>query len=212
MVEDEVRPVVVPQGRTTAARRLRLEQPPLPDLMAIFEHRWYLVQVPSGRETMVAELMRNHGHQAIVPVVRCWRLANRYARRKSEREFALMSRYIILGFGHDDPMGFDDLRRFSFVHSVASDGGGYEQMSRFDLIQFVKFLGTSTWTVDNAQRFMRTGREFKAGDRVEVLSGSLMGWAVTVKRIDGDVAEFEAPMLGRLMTVRLPIAILGKAA
>jgi len=219
MVKEEARPATaeneieqVPIGKRSTVHRRRFEQPELPDLMAIFEHRWYLIQVASGRETLVAELMRHRGHQAIVPVVRCWRLANRYARRKSEREFALMARYLILGFRHDDVFGFDDLRRIVFTPQVVSDSEGYEQVSRAELLDFVKFLGTSVWTVDDAQQFMRTGREFSVGDMAEVLSGSLAGWTVRVKRIDGDLAAFDVAMMGRWMEWRLPLAMLGKSA
>jgi transcription antitermination factor NusG len=216
MVKEEVRPVlpvVVPAGRSSGkVQRRRFEQPELPDLRVIIERTWYLVQVPSGRETLVADLMRSRHHEAIVPVVRCWRRPNRHTHTKREREFTLMARYVILGFDPLGMSGFDDLRRYSFVHTVVSDANGYETIARAQLIEFVKLLGTSTWTVDQAQRFMRTGREFAVGDRVEVLDGSLAGWIVTVKAIEGGTAYFDVPLFNRLTTFRMPLEVLGKAA
>ena len=216
MVEEEVKPafapVVVPQGRVGTVIRRRFEQPDLPMLQDILERHWYLVQVPSGRETMVAELMRLRSHQAIVPVVRCWRRANKHTHQKREREFALMARYVILGFAENALSAFDDLRRYSFVQTVVYDANGYAQVAKAQLIAFVKLLGSATWTVDQAQRFMRTGREFNVGDEVDVLDGSLAGWRVTVKAIEGGTAYFDVMLFDRLTTFHMPIAVLGKAA
>lgn len=213
MVEEEVRPVapvVVPIGRHGDIVMVRREAPELPTLAAILTHTWFLVQVPSGRELLVADLMRSRGHEAIVPMVRCYRRANGRAKRKAMRSFPLMARYLILGLDPDGLAGFDDLRRFSFIHDVVCDARGYKPIVKTQLIKFVKLLGSATWTVDAAQRFMRTGREFGVGDQVEVLEGSLAGWTVTVKAIDRDTAYFDCVLFNRLTTFHLPLEVLGK--
>lgn len=216
MVEEEVRPegrsaVGATERRSVVLRRRRLEQPPLPHLGAIMERTWYLAQVPSGRETLVAELMRGHGHQAIVPVVRCWRKRSRYSARKVERDFALLARYLILGFAPSALSAFDDLRRFSFVQSIVCDGRGYAPIMRVQLIEFVKLLGSATWTVDAAQRFMVSGKEFQLNDEVEVLSGPFIGWRGIVKAFEGKRAVVEVELFDRLTTFRMPLESLAKA-
>lgn len=210
MTEEE-RVQHIPAGRRAGAARRTIEQPALPDLQSIFWRTWYLVQVAAGRETLVADLMRNRGHDAIVPVVRCWRRPNRHARGKRQREFALLARYVIVGFAPDAIGPFDDLRRFDFVQSVVSDANGYAPIMRRQLIAFVRQLGGPVWTVDGAQRFMRTHHEFAVGDTVEVVEGSLAGWRARVSAIDGASALLEVMLFNRLTTLHLPLEILSKA-
>lgn len=186
-------------------------EPPLPDWPEIVRRRWYVAQVVSGREQVVAELLRGRGHTAIVPVVERYRARNRYAKSKVKVTYALMPRYLIVGFEPDAMQPWRDLFGNSWVQGVVMDEAGPMPVYRKQLARFLGELGGPTWAAPDWERYMRSRHEFKPGDYVDVAEGSLAGWRVQVDAIVGEAAKIIVNLLGRDTVMSLPLAHLQKA-
>jgi transcription antitermination factor NusG len=62
---------------------------------------------------------------------------------------------------------------------------------------FVKAHSHQKAPDEYANMGMRAGREFKAGDMVQVMEGSLAGLTVKVSSIEGKAAKVLLPLFGR---------------
>lgn len=212
MVEEEVRPAVEPAQRHRAVL-LKLEEPPLPGPAEVFERSWYVAQVASGREQLVGRLLRERDHAAVIPVVERFRLANRYSKRKEKVRFALMPRYLIVGFEKAAMQPWRDLLGLTFVQAVIRGHDGYPMpVVRPQLAKFIELLGGPTMSAPDWERHMITGQEFRPGDYVDVVQGAWRGHQVRVEDIEGEAAHIIMMLFNRELPVQLPLAALRKSA
>lgn len=187
------------------------EEPPLPDLADIFGRTWYVAQVASGRERVVAQYMRDHGHGAIVPTVQRFRFVNRYSKRKDPVYYPIMPRYVIIGFAPDAPRPWRDLYDLSFVHAVVEDARGPARVVRTQLVKFIKDLDGATWSAEEWERYMRSGHEFRPGDEVDVIDGVFREHRLRVEDIEGDMAKVLVKLFEIERPYMVPLAFLQKA-
>ena len=176
---------------------------------------WYAVMARAGTEFAVEAILERRGFVAVVPMHTEWRRANRYARRKHEVSYPVAPRYVLVGFTEAQLRG---------VHGVTMRDGTvrivgtppWEQVFSITMVQSVVGLGETPWRMkgvetadfvkahshqrapeDYQHMGMRAGREFKAGDMVQVVEGSLAGLTVKVASIDGKAARVLLPLFGK---------------
>lgn len=181
---------------------------------------WYAVLCRAGTEFAVEAILEATGFVAIVPMHTEYRRVNRYVKRKHGVSYPVAPRYVLVGFneaqlrgGVRDKKGrlrggippWHMLFRISMVHSVVGVDGAPMEMLSDQTARFIRAHGHREAPAE--QRHMRTGREFKAGDMVEVVEGSLAGMTIRVHAIEGDKAKVLLPLFGKAeQEFKLPLA------
>lgn len=160
---------------------------------------WYAVLARPGTEFAVEALLERRGFVAIVPLHTEYRHVNRYVRRKVKRTYVLAPRYVLVGFGaHQLRNGippWNEVFSITMVHAVVGLDGEPWRMRGKAVAAFIRAHGL--YEAPEEQQHMRTHREFKVGDTVEVVEGSLAGMRVQVHAIDGAAARVLLPLFGK---------------
>lgn len=178
------------------------------------ELHWYAVMARAGTEFAVEALLERRGFVAVVPMHTEWRRANRYAQRKHEVSYPVAPRYVLVGF---TVAQLRDVREVEVGGKVRVVGTPpWHQVFSITMVQSVVGLGEVPWRMKGVETAdfvkahshqkapdayqhmgMRAGREFKAGDMVQVMEGSLAGLTVKVASIDGAAAKVLLPLFGK---------------
>lgn len=183
---------------------------------------WYALIVPPGKEYVAALLLeRRWGCRTYVPTETRWRRRNRYCKSKEEFAFAVAPRYVLAGFS-GLPRWFDVLtspaitdvirlndnpKRLDRTTAIFDRAGNCRRLTDEFLARYM--AGTSNGRLDvaegrvvtdaraaQAERWMRTHKEFKAGDEVEIVSGPFRDRRVTVLEINGHMARLDLELFG----------------
>lgn len=174
---------------------------------------WYALRVRARGEFAVAGAIVERGHAALVPTLTVFRHPNRYVHRKREVALPLLVRYVLAGFAGELPWHeLAGLRERGLVEGVLMTGP--ERPARLDGRQVARFLaehGDGNLSVPEAQRWMRTHREFAAGDAVEVMDGAFKGRSGRVDGLVGPIAKVLMAFFGAEIAVTIPLALLEKA-
>lgn len=177
---------------------------------------WYGITTRSGAEFVVEAMLERSGLVAIVPAQRVFRRVNRYVRRKHEVIYPLLPRYVLIGF---DAKGSPDYappwRQKVYdlpipVLPVGIEPGVPWRMDGLKVAAFLKLNGQIK--AADAERYMRTHKEFAEGDLVNIVEGGFAGHSGRVHVISGAVAKVLLPLFGSAgQDVPIPLANLERA-
>lgn len=181
---------------------------------------WYAIEVRAGTEFAVEAILERRGFVAIVPMHTEYRRANRFVKRKTKRSYVIAPRYVLIGFSEAQLRGgervtVDRAGRNSSERLVGAVAP-WEQVFAITMVVSIVGLGERPWRMDGEKTAefikvngsieapaefehmgMKAGREFKVGDLVEVVEGSLAGLQARVSEIDGTAARVLLPLFGK---------------
>ena len=183
---------------------------------------WYALIARPGREYVAALIMERHwGCKTYVPTETRWRRRNRYCKAKEQFAFAVAPRYVLAGFSGaphwlfvlDEPAISDVIRldgqpkRLDRSTAIFDRAGNCRRltdefldryMARTPNGRFEPGLGKvlTEAMAPTEEQWMKTHKEFKAGDEVEVVSGPFRDRRVTVLEINGHMARLDLELFG----------------
>ena len=168
-------------------------------------YSWYAVCVPPQKEFVFQRLLDRDGFATFVPTRKEWRFANRIARvkkRKSEKVYPVMPRYVFVGMNTGTP-GWDAVFRFNIIHPtvIGFDGEPY-QIPNDPLYRLMREHNRGRFNAPDSHRYMQTHREFKAGDMVLTDDGLFEG---RVQELQGNMARVFIEMFGSSREVMVDI-------
>lgn len=185
------------------------------DLDALGRLDWFLVRVPSTKEFAAERILADHGLTVFVPIETRFRRKNGVVKAKEERKFPLVPGYLLVGFvpaAALDLYPWHELFRFKLVTHVIGHEGRPMVVPFAQVRRLVLAHSAGDFVAPNEQRFMQTGREFRAGDRVEILEGVYEGHVSEVTEIKGQTACMVLPLFGAEREVEVPLGKLGRVA
>ncbi len=167
---------------------------------------WHVLTTEHSREFRAAAYLTEQGFKVFVPIDRLYRRVNRYAKRKILRDYPLIPGYVFL-MASEAPVRWLQVLSSNFVRRVIvvdREPLEVDSSQMTDLLD--RWLG-GEFVAWSAERHMRSGREFKIGDGVEIVIGLLTGHQAEVVGIDDEEARAQilVEMLGsnRVVDVRL---------
>lgn len=182
---------------------------------------WYALTVTPRREFEAADrLTRCKVGEVYVPMRKVYRRANRYVKAKRLRNFAILPGYVFIG-ADAGPVDWYRALSTRWVRGVVGvDGQPLEVPlteragDRSGIGQLKEREQRGEFTAWGPERHMRSNREFKVGDTVEVITGPLAAGShpyVKVLTITDEEAEVLATFLGGERVVRLRLETLEAA-
>lgn len=167
---------------------------------------WYALTVPPQKEFAAQEIMKRRGFTTFCPFESLWRRKSKYTSEKELRHFPLMPRYLFVGF--DDQPSWFEVFRIPLIVSVVGLEGEPAQIG--NMPRFVSNFRNGLRRPD-AERHMKTHREYKIGDTVLVVEGPLADRLVKVEDIANGHAFFKMEMFGTEYRLSLPVGKLEAA-
>ncbi|MBL0374020.1 hypothetical protein JJB09_18525 [Rhizobium sp. KVB221] len=152
---------------------------------------WYALVVPPQKEFAAQEILKRRGVVTFCPFESLWRKKSRYTKEKVLRHFPVMPRYVFAGFA-GDPSWFHVFQTPLILSVVGVQGepAPIEGMGRL-----VSLFRNGLRRPD-AERHMRTHREYGVGDAAVVVDGPLADRIVRVEEISGGHAFFRMELFG----------------
>lgn len=178
------------------------------------ELTWYALIVPPQREFDVQRILDRKGLSAFVPVEWRWRKKSRYVKHKEKIPFPAFPRLVFIGAPAGTQPNWSWLVGIHLVNGWFAAPGAHVPL-RFrtdDVIQVMRASKTPLFSAPDHHAYMQTGCEFAAGDEARILAGSLEGWKIKVKRIEGQEAVFDMEAFGKVQEQRAALGNLEKAA
>lgn len=170
---------------------------------------WFAVCTPAQKEFAAWLILNQRGYNVYLPTLRKFRRVNRYTKEKRKISYPVVPRYLYLGFDTPTPDWFA-LYRFVLVQSIVGINGVPAQIDPRWIVENMRTY--HDYQPDGSERYMRTGREFKVGDKVEVLDGPFDGHKIVVEEISGKLAKSRIKFLNTDIDVEFPIENLAKIA
>lgn len=167
---------------------------------------WYALCVPPQKEFAAQEILTRRGIASFCPFESVWRQKSRYTKEKILRHYPVMPRYVFAGFDAE-PSWF---HIFSIPLITAVVGFNNQPAKIHDMPRFVSHFRNGLKRSD-AEKFMRTHREYGVGDVATVMQGALTGRSVVVESIASGHAFFRMEMFGGERMLNLPIGNLEAA-
>lgn len=167
---------------------------------------WYALTVPPQKEFAAQEIMKRRGFTTFCPFESLWRRKSKYTNEKELRHFPLMPRYLFVGF--DDHPSWFDVFQIPLIVSVVGLEGVPAKLGNMQ--RFVSNFRNGLRRPD-AERHMKTHREYKVGDTVLVVEGPLADRLVKVEDISHGHAFFKMEMFGTEYRLSLPVGKLEAA-
>lgn len=164
---------------------------------------WYALVVPPQREVLTQEILDRLGFATFVPVERRWRRRNKFAKAKELIAYALAPRYVFLGLEPGDTPWWD-LGQVHLVTGVVGHEGVPAEIPKQPMLDVIRSYANGL-NAPTAERWMRTRREFRVGDQVEVVGGPLAGLRVEVVEISGSKAKVLLQLFGSVQNVWSPL-------
>lgn len=167
---------------------------------------WYALTVPPQKEFAAQEIMRRRGFTTFCPFESLWRKKSRYTREKELRHFPIMPRYLFAGFDRH-PSWFEvfQIPLISGVIGLEGEPAKIGNMGRF-ISNFRNGLRRP-----DAERHMKTHREYAVGDTAIIVEGALADRLVKVEDISKGHAFFKLEMFGSECRLSLPVGKLEAA-
>ena len=183
---------------------------------------WYALIARPGREYVASLILERHwGCKTYVPTETRWRRRNRYCKAKEQFAFAVAPRYVLAGFSGaphwlfvlDEPSISDVIRldgqpkRLDRSTAIFDRAGNCRRLTDEFLDRYMARtpngrldLGAGKVLTEamapTEEQWMKTHKEFKAGDEVEVVSGPFRDRRVTVLEINGHMARLDLELFG----------------
>lgn len=156
---------------------------------------WYALRVAPGAEFLAADRLSSMGVPTACPLRVEYRRRSRHARTREPMTFPLLAGYLFAAVGERDWRPVMSQRH---VYGVVGADGRPSVVATAELVSLCRRSAAGAFSAAEYQRNMRTGREFKVGDRVEVFGAGLAldGWVFEVSALHGDTARVVMQMLG----------------
>jgi transcription antitermination factor NusG len=167
---------------------------------------WYALLVPPQKEFIAQRILHAKGLPTFVPVERKWRRKNKFTKTKELKTYALAPRYVFIGFRLGERLWFD-LFNMHVISGVVGLHGVPKEIPNEAMVSLISRYANGLVAPD-VQRFMRTRREFKAGDKVEIVEGPFAGHKVNVQEIVGSKATIVLELFGTEKNVSVGLDIL----
>lgn len=167
---------------------------------------WYIARVEPGREQVAEMLLNRRGIQTYLPLKTVYRKRNRYDRpgEKRERLIALMTGYCFVSVPED--IDWFLVNTTERVEGILGNERGYYRLKDWVVPDLKARFGHVVPGI-KAERWMRSYKEFKAGDLVTVVVGPFRNPLVPVRveSISGSAATILMHLFGALTRVRVPL-------
>lgn len=156
--------------------------------------QWFALIVPPQKEFVAQKILRRYGLRTFVPVRREWRRRNKFSKEKELRKFPLTPRYLFAGFDQGVPLWFN-LFNLPVISGVVGIADEPMPIPVAAMCEFITKTGGGM-NAPEVQKFMRTHREFKVGDLVEIVDSPFDGLKVPVHSIEGNRAKVVLELFG----------------
>ena len=169
---------------------------------------WFVFRTSPQKEFVAHEILKRAGFLSYTPRRQEYRFANRFARarrKKTLKTFPLMVGYIFVALPYEDLGWFCYYHKPNCIHGVVGFAGAPMAIEHRAVERMMAVHGDADHTAPDYQKFMRTHKEFKAGDNVEIMEGPLLGRSIVVEEIRGNKARAFIEMFGKTMQVNIPL-------
>lgn len=169
--------------------------------------RIYAIQVASGKEAKVEELIRRFVNESAVGEIFVPRFE---AMRRWKGEWHKRAERLTPGYLYVETSGVEklalQLRRVPAFTKLLGNNEVFIPLNDDEVAWLNAFAGDTRRVIEMSEGIME-------GSKVIVLRGPLMGHEAEIKRIDRHrrTAELEIRMLGRVKTIRLGLEIVSKS-
>lgn len=176
---------------------------------------WYALQVPPQKEFVAQKILRRYGLRTFVPVRVEYRHPSKKSRQlrlpKREVRMAVAPRYVLAGFERGRPLWFRLFNLPCISGVVAGLDGRPMLLPNKEVRRLIRRTATGL-NAPEAQKHMRTHREFSVGDDVRVMDGPFDGMVVPVVAIGGGFARLGMTLFGGAVDdIRVPLDVLEAA-
>lgn len=170
--------------------------------------RIYAIQVASGQEAKVEELIRRFVDEALVGEIFVPRFESmrRWKGEWHKRTERLTPGYLYVETSDAEKLALQ-LRRVPTFTKVLGNNEVFIPLNDEEVAWLNAFTGGDRRVIEMSEGIVE-------GNKVIVLRGSLRGHEAEIKRIDRHrgMAELEVSMLGRMKTIRLGLEIISKSS
>ncbi|HYF57219.1 MAG TPA: transcription termination/antitermination NusG family protein [Salinarimonas sp.] len=179
----------------------------LPQLVE--ELQWFALLVPPQKEFAAAEMLHRRGIATFCPYDVVFRHKSAIAKRrglpKEERKFPIMPRYVFAGFPGIPPWWH--LFNLPHLAGVVGLNGTPLQIGSAERPVMSSFIGKfkNGLRRPDAERFMATHREYKAGDLATIVDSAWKGRVVEVEAIENGRAFFTIEVFNSEHRLSLPL-------
>ena len=167
---------------------------------------WYALRIAPAREFVAQRLLKDRGIVTFLPVEIKHRHRSRYSKAagkpKEPRAFTMFPGYLFAGFEPGVPLWFNLFTENNHVKSVVGDRGVPYRLPVAQIRRQIEMYADGL-VRPQSERFMQSGKEFKAGDQVLVADGPFEGLSVKVESIKGGNAKMFVELFGspQLVTI-----------
>lgn len=156
---------------------------------------WYALRVTPGREFLAADMIASRRIPTATPRKIVFRRPSRYAKRREPLELPLLTGYVFAAV----PLHlWRDVAGLNLVRGVVAANGSPARVPVREVANICARSSGGAFSAPEYQRHMHAGREFGAGDVVQIIGGpkALRGFMVEVTELQGEVAAVVMKMLG----------------
>ena len=172
---------------------------------------WYAVIVRSGKEFVTHRIINRACAGAYMPLQRRWRRKNRYCRDKVKIAYAAIPGCLFLGFQQGQERWYALFEQIHSLHAVVGVAGRPAAVTGACLADFLD-RNKGRFDVADDERFMASHKEFRIGDRVQIVEGPFDGHIVEVQNINHGKAHILLDLFGTPQNVDIYLDKLEKAA
>jgi len=180
------------------------------DLIDDPEINWYAILVSPQKEAAVQEILARKGILTYCPMDFRWRKRNKFAIDKDLLSFPMMPGWVFIGMNADAEPWYH-VYRLSLVRSVVGYEGCPFAIPTKAMTDMVRKFRNGVVRPEE-ERFMRSNKEFKAGDIVRITGGPLRSFEARVIEIEGPVARVMFELFGISKPVPVSTELLEPAA
>lgn len=181
--------------------------------------RWFALRCQPQKEQTAVRVLRTQDLLVCIPTETRWRRRGHYDKVKTERKFAAMPGYVLIGWGPGEIPWWSALR-FAVITSVVgyrppaskNDPHPKFQPLQLETLEVERMLEKDLLTAPGFYKFMRTWGEYNPGDQVRVVNGPYEGWESKVVAVRDGEAIIRLTVLGAERDVSVPAQNLEKAA
>lgn len=170
--------------------------------------RIYAIQVGSGQEAKVEELIRRFVHESVIGEIFAPRFEamRRWKGEWHKRTERLTPGYLYVETSDAEKLALQ-LRRVPAFTKMLGNNEVFISLNDEEVAWLNAFTGGDCRVIEMSEGIVE-------GDKVIVLRGPLRGHEAEIKRIDRHrrMAELEVSMLGRMKTIRLGLEIISKSS
>jgi transcription antitermination factor NusG len=163
---------------------------------------WYALLTPPQKEFVAQEILKRQGVVTFVPFESMWRKHSRYARDKVLKHYPMMPRYVFAGFKPEIDVAWYDIFNLNIIAGVVGLNGTPKKINGVpDLIARFK----NGLKRPDAERHMRTHKEYKVGDTAVIRDPRFLDRVVVVEDIKDGHAFFKIELFNGVRELSLPL-------